>query len=262
MKNEVNEKNFAVSAEEARRRIREFDFTTGAPDAATMLFDSTAADGTLTVLYSDTDPSVLDGILCHAKMDWDNARFEQSADAFYRLVDTLKALAPHFDALLSEGADPATLIDDPAALQVYHTYCVPLDDGDFDMQRIYDISDRRETVALLESLKEMQERGEHLDEQALAYMEETEAMVTAEEEAYLAAYRAHLVEEAKQRVGDGVLPYDTFLRGQRLWMLHGLGAPEIILQSEEHEFTTAYMLHHHAVSLEMSKLEIDWDEEE
>lgn len=262
MMNEVNEKNVAVSAEEARRRIMEFDFTAEAPDTAKTLFDSTAADGTLAVPYSDPDPSVLDGILCHAKMDWDNARFEQSSAAFYGLVDTLKALAPHFDALWSEGADPATLIEDPAALQVYHTYCVPLDDGDFDTQRICDISDRRETVALLESLKEMQECGEQLDEQSLAYMAETEAAVTAEEEAYLAAYHAHLVEEAKKRVGGGVLPYDAFLRGQRLWMLHGLGAPEILRKSEEHEFTIAYMLHHHAVSLEMSRMELDWDEKE
>lgn len=261
MKNEVTEKVVVVSAEEARRRIMEFDFTAEAPDAVTMLFDSTAADGTLTVPYSDTDPSVLDGILCQARMDWDADTAAQTAADFARTVDTLKELATRFDDLW-EAEDPAALIDDPAALEAYNTYCADLDDGDFDMPRIYDITERKETVGLISGLKEMQQRGEQLDEHALAYLEETEAMVTAEEEAYLAAHRAHLVEEAKKRVGEGVMPYDAYVRGHRLWMLHGLNAPDILKRSEEREFATAFVLHRHATSLEQSLIPLEWDEEE
>ena len=260
MMNEVNEKVVAVSAEEARRRIMEFDFTAEAPNTVTELFEATA-DGILTVDYSDTDPSVLDGILCHAQMDWDADTAAQTAADFARTVDTLKELATRFDDLW-EAEDPAALIDDPAALEAYNTYCADLDDGDFDMSRIYDITERKETVSLISGLKEMQQRGEQLDEHALAYLEETEAMVTAEEEAYLAAYRAHLAEEAKKRVGEGVMPYDAYVRGHRLWMLHGLNAPEILKRSEEREFATAFVLHRHATSLEQSLIPLEWDEEE
>ena len=227
-----------------------------------LMFENTDEDGTLYVPYHSPSPfSLTDFLLC-TRMNWDVIQFSQAAEDLYGLIDALKALAPHYKALWEEGADPAALLTDPALLQVYHTYCVPLDEGDFDHDRLCDIHDRMGTLNLVQSLRDMQESGAEMDEESLAFLCENEGVsVTEEEMAYSAAYGAHLAQRAKERVGDGAMAYDHYLRAQRLWRLHGMGAPHIMIRLEVHALAVAFMIHRHGTEPMVSPLDMAWDEE-
>ena len=227
-----------------------------------LLWENTAEDGTLHVPYTSHPIVFAQQSVLTTRMDWDMSRFEKSVEDFYALVAALKALAPHHHALWEQGADPATLLTDPVALHTYRTYGIPLDDGDFDRQRIADINDRLETLRLVQDLKDALACGKLNDEESRAFVMENEGVTVSEEErAYSDAYGVHLRSCAAQRVGDAPMAYDVYIHGQRLWRLHGMGAPALILRIEEQALATAFMIHRHGTQPLVSVVEDDWDEE-
>ena len=231
-------------------------------DFLAMMYENTAEDGTLQVPYHHYAPVVENTMLLSTRMDWDLPRFEKAVEDFYAVVEALKALAPHCKALWDEGADPATLLADPALFQTYRTYGIPLDNGDFDCDRLWDINDRMDTIRLAQNLKEMLAQGTLDDEESRAFICDSEGVTVTEEEcAYSEAYGAHLVTEAKKRMGDRPMAYDAYLRGQRLWRLCALGAPAFLLRLEERDFAVAFMLHRYGTEPEVSVLDEDWGDE-
>lgn len=227
-----------------------------------LMWEHTAADGTLHVPYTNHIIAFSGQDVLTTRMDWDMNRFEQSVEEFYALVATLKALAPHHHALWVQGEDPATLLTDPVALHIYRTYGIPLDDGGFDLCRLADINDRIDTLRLVDAIKTAQAHGKMNDEGSCDYVLQNKGVtVTEEEYDYSEAYGAHLRRCAEQRVGNAPMAYDLYLHGQRLWRLHGLGAPAIILHVEEQALATAFMIHRHGTEPIVTVVEDDWDEE-
>lgn len=227
-----------------------------------LLWEHTAADGTLHVPYIDHEIGSMERKILTTRMDWDMSRFERSVADFYALVDALKALAPHHRALWAQGEDPTTLLTDPVALRAYRAYGVPLDDGDFDLRRIYKIQDCITTLHLVDAIKTAQAHGKMNDEGSCDYILQNKDVTVSEEEyAYVEAYAAHLRRGAAQRVGEAPMAYDLYIHGQRLWRLHGMGAPALVLRVEERALATAFLIHRHGTEPIVTVVEDDWDEE-
>lgn len=226
-----------------------------------LLYENTAEDGTLYVPYL-RNPLMDFGIpVLRTRMDWDIHGYEQAAAELYRLIDGLKTLAPHAKAL-DDGADPSAVLTNPFVLQVYRTYGVPLDDGDFDRERLDDIYDRLSTAKLVQRLRDMQESGAEMDEESLSFLWEYQSVsVTEEEIAYANAYHDHLVAEAKQRLGDRPMAYDVYQCGWRLWRLYGINTPSSVLRVGEQTLAAAFMIYRHGTEPEIVLDDLDLDDE-
>lgn len=219
----------------------------------TTLFERTDEDGILHICspYAIFDPSVLT-----CKMDWDAASFAQAAEDFERLHAAIEAIAPHEEELSEEGADPAAILQDEALLQVYNTYMLPLDEGDFDYGKIYDIHERLECQTLL---RDMETAAAHGAQHAIDGLEQVRAdygdiSVSEEELAYMDAYDDHMERQAALRVGDGCYAYTLCVGARRLARLYRLGAPAFVLQNERCNYATVFLLHRHATSVEETAL--------
>lgn len=229
------------------------------------LYEKTAEDGTLHLFA----PYYTHGEVMTCKMDWDIHQFEQVTEDIHALHHALKTIAAHYDALCAEGADPAAILQDATLLQVYSTYFAPLNTGDFDMDKVADIADRLETVRLVQDMNESIAHGVPYDEVSLENLEQFAAVkVTEEECAYVEAFHAHMNSAAARRVGDGYAPYNSYIGAQRLCRLYSMNAPKLVIDKELNDFAAQFILHRHAVSVELTALSYEeesallWDEEE
>ena len=219
----------------------------------TALFERTVEDGILHICspYAMFAPNVLT-----CKMDWDTTSLAQAAEDFERLHAAIETIAPHEEELLEKGADPAAILQDEALLQVYNTYILPLDEGDFDYGEVYDIHERLECQTLL---RDMEEAAAHGDQNAIDCLDQVRAdygniSVSEEELAYMAAYDDHMERQAALRVGDGCYAHTLCVGARRLARLYYMGAPALLLQNERCNFATVFLLHRHATSVEETAL--------
>lgn len=216
------------------------------------LYKKTAADGTLCLLnpYEYVDTSVLT-----CKMDWDISAFEKTAAEFTCLHNALQAIAPYWDALHAEDADPAAILQDAVLLQVYRTFFAPLNTGDFDPDRVGDIEWRCDNLRFAQDMQENIAHGAQYEQDFLDQMAEYSATTVSEEEsAYVDAYYAHLHAEAAHVVGEGYGAYNTLVGARRLCRLYSLQAPQLVIANELNDFAATYILHRHASSVECTVL--------
>ena len=156
-------------------------------------------------------------------------------------------IAAQYDALQAEGSDPAALLPDSDTLQVYRTYIDDLPDGGFDLDKVDEIYEKLDHIRFYQESQKLAQAGLTLNFMADCYENVT---VSEEEEAYYQQYIDHLYRAGIERVGEGLYPFDAYMRAKRLCRLHSMGAPEIVIRRADYEFAAAFVLHRHGLSRE------------
>lgn len=119
------------------------------------------------------------------------------------------------------------------------------------MDQIADISDKLETIALIDSVSQKINKGEELSaEDSSYYNEYKDTSVSESEKALYNEYRDAIHKDAERRLGDSLAAYDVIIRAKRLCKLLSLKAPAIIVNNEASLLAQAMVIHNYCVSME------------
>ncbi len=234
----------------------------------TLLFERTDEDGVLYIPgwhYDrpgwewgvNTDEN--DSYRC--RVDWNMVKYEKLMDEFETLYAALKKISQHrshLDGLHGEKPRKITLetakevLKDETLAQIWYTYVRPYEIENIDIDRVYDIMDRWETVEWVKSIAEELAKGKKLDKyQKEILTEYMDIHVTTEEKEYYCKYMDALREHAEQRLGKSICAYEVIFRARRLCRLFELNPPPVILNNEARCLAETLLLHKHGVSKEI-----------
>lgn len=177
------------------------DETLSPVDCIELMFRHT---GILSRLYVPDWYGESDGNTClRLDMTWNENEKNEAVSAFEKLYSQLKEIASVYDRLEDTLEENKTVLS-PELLEVWNTYVRDFETGDLDLEKICDISERKDAC----------ER------------------VTDEEEALYKIYRDAVYKDAESRLENKLAAYDAVIRAKRVCKLMSLNAPEIIINNE------------------------------
>lgn len=213
-----------------------------APDAIINMFEHTDENGILYIPEWPYDNNYDEKERFYkCTMNWNEADLDVALDYYKSLYDNLKKIAENWDAICSSSAETVLTED---LLKVWNKYIRDFEIGDIDMGLIMDISDRMDTIAMINSTAEKISSGIKVSKEDMSfYNDYKDTAVSEEEEALYNIYRKAIHADAERRVGENVAAYDVVIRAKRLCRLMLLEAPAIVLENEARLLAQAMVIH-------------------
>lgn len=220
-----------------------------APDAIISMFDHTDDNGILYIPEWPYDNNRDDKERFYrCLMNWNDVDLDDALYHYESLYNELKEIAEKWDVISSGSAEeilPENL------LKVWNKYIRDFETGNINMEQVSDISDRYETISLIESIKnKVSANAELLKDELSFYSEYKDTSVSEEENTLYAEYKDAIYADAKNRVGDNLAAYDVVIRARRLCRLMALGAPTIIIDNEARLLAQAMVIHIYCKDME------------
>ena len=217
-------------------------------EAIINMFEHTDENGVLFIPEWTYDSNYDEETIYKCKMNWSRADAEKTVADFNTLYDAIKAISEKLEDLQSDTA----VNDHSSELQsVWNTYIRDFETGSIDLDQIADISDKFETIALIDSISCKINKGEELSaEDSSYYNEYKDTSVSESEKALYNKYRDAIHKDAERRLGDSLAAYDVIIRAKRLCKLLSLKAPAIIVNNEASLLAQAMVIHNYCVSME------------
>ena len=217
-------------------------------EAIINMFEHTDKSGILFIPEWPYDSNYDEEAFYKCKMNWSKADAEKAVADYNTLYDAIKAVSEKLGELQS---DSNVNYLSPELQSVWNTYIRDFETDSIDLDLITDISDRLETIALIDSISHKVNKGEKLSaEDSSYYSEYKETSVSESEKALYNEYRDAIQNDAKRRLGDSVAAYDVIIRAKRLCKLLSLNAPAIIVKNEASLLAQAMVIHNYCVSME------------
>ena len=184
-------------------------------------------------------------------MDWNLSKCETVKRKLKKHLDLLSQIAP-FESELSESAEKAKeLLKNDETVAFWHTYIRPFETGDLDLEKINDISDRQNTIEIVQNIAKTLADGKELDASDRHFLSEyMDVKISKEEDAYYQKYVDAIYADAERRVGKNLCAYSLVLHSMRLCRLIALKAPPILLRNEECAIALYILLHNYGISME------------
>lgn len=174
-------------------------------------------------------------------MNWNEVDLDGALRNYEDDYNALKRIAEQWESIRS---DAAVNILSEDLQKVWNTYIRDFEIGDIDMDLIMDISNRMETIAMINSTAEKISSGIEVSKEEMSFFNDyKDTVVSEEEEALYNIYREAIHADAERRVGENVAAYDVVIRAKRLCRLLALGAPKIIVDNEANLFAQARVIH-------------------
>ena len=174
-------------------------------------------------------------------MNWNEVDLDDALWYYECDFNALKSIAEKRESISSDAAVDTLSAD---LQKVWNTYIRDFEISDIDMDLIMDISDRMETIAMINSTAEKISSGIDVSKEEMSfYNDYKDTAVSEEEEALYNIYREAIHADAERRVGKNVAAYDVVIRAKRLCRLLALGAPKIIVDNEANLFAQAMVIH-------------------
>ena len=181
-------------------------------------------------------------------MNWSKADAEKAVADYNTLYDAMRAVSEKLEELQSDSH-----VHDlsPELQSVWNTYICDFETGSIDLDLIANISDRLETIALIDSISHTVNQSEELSGGDSSYDSEyKDTSVSESEKALYNEYRDAIHKDAERHLGDRVAAYDVMIRVKRLCKLLSLNAPTIIVNNEASLLAQAMVIHNYCVSME------------
>lgn len=206
------------------------------------MFEHTDKDGTLYIPewpYDNSSDEKTRFYKC--TMSWNKGDLDEALWHYECDFNALKSIAEKWESISSNATVEAL----PANLQkVWHIYIRDFEIGDIDMDLIMDISNRLETISMIDSTAEKISSGIEVSKEEMSFYNAYKGTAVSEkEEALYSSYRDAVCADAEHRVGENVAAYDVVIRAKRLCKLLALGAPKIIVDNEANLFAQAMVIH-------------------
>lgn len=212
----------------------------------TELFERTE-DGVLYIPASCTYTGVFEPYPDYdyrCKIDWNFKKYESVLEKFTHIFESFKKIGPFENELRYHPEKAKELLKDAGLYQIWHKYVRPFDTPQFDSEKIRDIDERFETIALAQDCAMNYAKGKKLNDYEKEILEENLNLEVSEEEKnYYYAFHNSREEQAVERVGESMYAYDVILFAQRFCRLIYLGAPEVIVNNESINFAEKFVLH-------------------
>ena len=178
--------------------------------------------------------------------DWEEGKYVLSCEMdtpcdkdailkeYHDLYNSLAAIAKRYDELMSKAEDVSSILDNEL-MKVWNVYISPFDKADFDGDRISEITEKLDYIAML-----IDEDGNEEDE---------DMTVSDKDIEYYNKYMEQLETDSANRLGRDVVAYPLVITAKRLCRLMSLKAPQIILNGEAKTLIAALLLHRCAKSV-------------
>lgn len=220
------------------------------------MFERTDEEGVLYIPASHTFTSIIEpwpDYDYRFVLDWNLSKYESVVKKFTKVYQTIKKIAPFEDELRHYPEKAKELLKDPELYSVWNAYVSRFDIEPFDFEKIMDISDRFEYIALTQEIAHRLSKGEKLNQYELEILEENlKTDVSEDEEKYIGEYHKLIEKQSGERIGGNFFAYETILFAQRVCRLIYLGAPEVIINNESRRFAESFVLHEYATSVKMA----------
>lgn len=212
------------------------------------MFEKTDLEGILYIpgWYALSEPE--HSIRCELR--WNCVDCENIKTRFQQLKTDLMALAKYHEAI-NNTAENAQDVLSPYLFRVWDTYIKPFHQGDFDVDMMFDISDRLDTMNMVQETTKNLANGTDISLYERQFLKEyLDTYVTAQEREKLSAYTENLHHQSKLRLGKNICAYQVIIHARRLYRLYHLRAPGIICQNEERSLAAAMVVHAYGISME------------
>lgn len=210
------------------------DYSELTPEECLTIMCDSIRDGKLILPDWTYDGDLENGkyvLSCEMAMPCDN---DAILKEYHDLYDSLAAIAKKYDELMDNTEDVSSLLNDEL-MKVWNVYISPFDKADFDGDRISEISEKLDYIAMV-----IDEDGKEID---------SEYEVSDDDIEYYNEYMDHLEADSERRLGSDIVAYPLVITAKRLCRLMSLKAPQIILNGEAKTLITALLLHRCAKSV-------------
>lgn len=217
------------------------------------LFERTDEEGVLYLPASHTHTGVLEpwpDYDYRCRMNWNLARYEAVLEKFNKVYAAIQEIGHIDEALWWDPEQAKEYLNDSELYRVWLTYLCGFDTPLFCDEKIMEIHDRLETVALAQQIAMHFADGKALEDCEREILERgLKTELSDEELDYYNEYHRLQEEQSEMRVGKNVYAYETVVFARRLCRLIELGAPEIIIHSEARRFAEMFVLHEYATEV-------------
>lgn len=217
------------------------------------MFERTDEDGVLYLPASHTYTGVLapwpDYDYC-CRMNWNLARYEAVLGKFNKVYEAIQKIGQIDKALWWSSDEAKARLNDAELYRIWLVYLCGFDTPLFCDEKIMDIHDRLESIALAQEIAMRFSDGKALEDYEREILDEGLKIELSDEESrYYDEYHRIQEEQSEARVGKNVYAYETVVFAQRLCRLIELGAPEVIINSEARRFAEMFVLHEYATEV-------------
>ena len=208
------------------------------------MFSSTDRYGTLVISewpYGDDINESDRYYVC--RMNWNQEDCENVISEFNELYRNLQAIADNFGDLGDSYYDNVPVLGEDLA-EVWNTYVRNFDPSGFNKEYIQDITARRDIVNMAKKTEARMERSEEISEDEMSLYEACRDEVVFDNELeMLADYKAAIVADSVERIGESFAAYDVIIRAMRVCRLMSLEAPKCITDFEAGLLAQAMVIH-------------------
>ena len=219
----------------------------------TEMFERTDEDGVLYLPASHTYTGVLEpqpNYDYRCRMNWNLARYKAVLGKFNKVYEAIQIIGQIGKALWWSSDEAKERLNDAELYRIWHVYLCSFDTPLFSDEKIMDIHDRLESIALAQEIAMRFAEGNALEDCERKVLDDgLKTELSNEEVNYYNKYHCLQEEQSETRVGKNVYAYETVVFAQRLCRLIELGAPEVIINNEARRFAEMFVLHEYATEV-------------
>lgn len=234
-------------------------------DLITLMFERTNEDG---ILYTPAYNVYDEELRCH--VDWNLEKYERLLDKFQKHLKNIEKIAAVYDEIDGSYENAKKLLGSELA-DFFNKYIRSFDIGDIDIEKVFDIDDRMETIDVVREIAERLANGSELADIDREFLSEyMNVSVSREEKEYHRKYVEARYNDAEKRIGKKLSAFELVIHSMRLCRLISLGAPKIIINHESYALVVAMLLYEYGISkdkvdgtvrLQIEKMELMSEEE-